>query len=147
MIRTRWCVWPANVVSSTAVVTSRTKNIKKYEFRKKKFWPIWHFHKQTLKLNGFDQYLSMKLNTGGLKLVRNENFTVKNGLFICKFKIRGPKWRYLSTANNLVVLSRTVICGIKQEVHYNYSFTIISSKKQYNACIYRTWQLCFQFLY
>ncbi len=28
------------------------------------------------------------------------NFPVKIGLFIYEFKIRGPKWRSLSTANN-----------------------------------------------
>ena len=55
------------------------------------------------------------VNTGGLrflrifylqiclftlvKLVQNDNFLVKNGLFICKFSIRGPKWRNVSTAN------------------------------------------------
>ena len=32
-------------------------------------------------------------------LVKNDNFLVKNGLFICEFKIRGPKWRNVSTAN------------------------------------------------
>ena len=31
---------------------------------------------------------------------KNDNFLVKNGLFICKFKIRGPKWQNASTANN-----------------------------------------------
>ncbi len=34
------------------------------------------------------------------KMVQNDNFPVKNGLFICKFKIRGPKWRNVSTTNN-----------------------------------------------
>ena len=34
------------------------------------------------------------------KLVKNGNFLVKNGLFICKFKICGPKWRDVSTTNN-----------------------------------------------
>ncbi len=33
-------------------------------------------------------------------MVKNNNFPVKNGLFICEFKIRGPKWRNVSTANN-----------------------------------------------
>ena len=34
------------------------------------------------------------------KMVKNGNFLVKNGLFISEFKIRGPKWRDVSTANN-----------------------------------------------
>ena len=34
------------------------------------------------------------------KLVKNAYFLVKNGLFICEFSIRGPKWRDASTANN-----------------------------------------------
>jgi len=33
-------------------------------------------------------------------LVKNDNFLVKNGLFICEFRIRGPKWRNVSTVNN-----------------------------------------------
>jgi len=31
---------------------------------------------------------------------QHDNFLVKNGLFICKFRIRGPKWWNISTANN-----------------------------------------------
>ncbi len=38
------------------------------------------------------------------KTVQNDSFPVKNGLFIFKFKIRGPKWRNVSTANNEVNL-------------------------------------------
>ena len=34
------------------------------------------------------------------KLVKYDKFLVKNGLCICKFRIRGPKWRNVSTANN-----------------------------------------------
>ncbi len=34
------------------------------------------------------------------KMVQKDNFLVKNGLFICEFKIRGLKWRNISTANN-----------------------------------------------
>jgi len=34
------------------------------------------------------------------KLVKNDNFLVKNGLFICEFRIRGPNWWNVSTANN-----------------------------------------------
>jgi len=33
------------------------------------------------------------------KVVQNNNFLVKNGLFICEFRIRSPKWRIVSTAN------------------------------------------------
>ncbi len=33
-------------------------------------------------------------------MVQNDNFPVKKGLFICKFKIRGPNWQNVSTANN-----------------------------------------------
>ncbi len=33
-------------------------------------------------------------------MVQNDNFPVENGLFICEFKISGPKWRNVSTANN-----------------------------------------------
>ncbi len=33
-------------------------------------------------------------------MVQNENFRVKNGLFISEFKIRGPNWRNVSTSNN-----------------------------------------------
>jgi len=34
------------------------------------------------------------------KIGQNDNFLVKNELFICEFRIRGPKWRNVSTANN-----------------------------------------------
>jgi hypothetical protein len=34
------------------------------------------------------------------KMAQNDNFPVKNDLFICEFNIRGPKWRNVSTANN-----------------------------------------------
>ena len=34
------------------------------------------------------------------KLLKNADFLVRNGLFICKFSIRGPRWRNLYTANN-----------------------------------------------
>ncbi len=34
------------------------------------------------------------------KLVKNYNFLVKKGFFICKFGIWGPKWRNVSTSNN-----------------------------------------------
>ena len=34
------------------------------------------------------------------KLVKNDNFLDKNGLFICKFRIRGPIWCFVYTANN-----------------------------------------------
>ncbi len=34
-------------------------------------------------------------------MVQNDNFKVKYGLFICEFKIRGPKWWNVSTANNM----------------------------------------------
>ena len=33
-------------------------------------------------------------------MVKNDNFLVKYGLFICELRIRGPKWRNVSTANN-----------------------------------------------
>ena len=35
-------------------------------------------------------YLRIRLFTFA-KLVKNANFLVKNGLFICEFRIRGPK--------------------------------------------------------
>ncbi len=44
-------------------------------------------------------YLRIRLFTS-TKRVQNNNFPVKIGLFICEFKICGPKWRSLSTANN-----------------------------------------------
>ncbi len=44
-------------------------------------------------------YLRIRLFTLD-KMVQNDNFLVKNGLFICEFKIRGLKWRNVSTANN-----------------------------------------------
>jgi hypothetical protein len=44
-------------------------------------------------------YLRIRLFTS-TKRVQNNNFPVKIGLFICEFKIRGPNWRSLSTANN-----------------------------------------------
>ncbi len=34
------------------------------------------------------------------KIAKKDNFQVKNGLFICEFKIHGPKWRNVSTSNN-----------------------------------------------
>ncbi len=34
------------------------------------------------------------------KNCQNGYFLVKNWLFVCLFKIRGPKWRNVSTANN-----------------------------------------------
>ncbi len=44
-------------------------------------------------------YLRIRL-IAWTKRVQNKNFLVKNGLFICEFKICGPKCRSLSTANN-----------------------------------------------
>jgi hypothetical protein len=44
-------------------------------------------------------YLQIRLFIS-TKRVQNNNFPVKNGLFICEFEISGPKWRSLSTANN-----------------------------------------------
>ncbi len=44
-------------------------------------------------------YLRIRLFTL-TKRVQNNNFSVKTGLFFCEFKIRGPKWRSLSIANN-----------------------------------------------
>jgi hypothetical protein len=35
-----------------------------------------------------------------LKKVQNDNFSVKNEVFICEFKICGPKWRNVFTRNN-----------------------------------------------
>jgi len=43
-------------------------------------------------------YLRIRLFTLG-KVVQNNNFLVKNGLFICEFSIHGPKWRNVSTTN------------------------------------------------
>ena len=43
-------------------------------------------------------YLQIRLFTLA-KLVLNDDFLVKNGLFICEFKIRGPKYQDVSTAN------------------------------------------------
>jgi len=51
-------------------------------------------------------YLQIRLFTLG-KVVPNNTFLVKNGLFIRKFSIRGPKWRNVSTENfegNLYIL-------------------------------------------
>ncbi len=44
-------------------------------------------------------YLRIRLFTLA-KSGQNDYFLVKNGLFICEFKIRGSKWRKVSTANN-----------------------------------------------
>ncbi len=66
-------------------------------------------------------YLRIRLFTS-TKSVQTNNFQVKTGLFICEFKIRGPKWRSLSTANNEVNLY------VKNEGHkYVLSFTIAIS--------------------
>ncbi len=35
-----------------------------------------------------------------LSTFKNNNFPVINGLFIYEFKIRGPKWQNISTANS-----------------------------------------------
>ncbi len=43
-------------------------------------------------------YLQIRLFTLS-KVVQNNNFLVKNGLFIREFRIHGPKWRNVSTAN------------------------------------------------
>jgi len=44
-------------------------------------------------------YLRIRLITL-TKLVKNDIFLVKNGLFIFEFRIRSPKWRNVSSANN-----------------------------------------------
>ena len=44
--------------------------------------------------------LSANLLIHILKLVQNDNFKPKMDFFICKFKICGPKWQKVSTANN-----------------------------------------------
>ncbi len=54
-------------------------------------------------------------------LVQNDNFLVKYGLLIGKFRIRGPKWRNISTANNegnlavveFVILNKKEVVCIK----------------------------------
>jgi hypothetical protein len=44
-------------------------------------------------------YMRIRLFTLS-KMIQNHTFPVKNGLFICKFKIIGPKWRNVFTTNN-----------------------------------------------
>ncbi len=44
-------------------------------------------------------YLRTRLFTSA-KMVQNNKFLVKKGLFICEFKIRWPKWQNLSITNN-----------------------------------------------
>ena len=48
----------------------------------------------------FEYFLSMDSLIHISKLVKNDNFLAKNGLFICEFRIRGPKWRNVSIVNN-----------------------------------------------
>ena len=45
-------------------------------------------------------FLSANLLIHILKLVQNDKFKSKMDFFICEFKICGPKWQKVSTANN-----------------------------------------------
>ncbi len=71
------------------------------------------------------------------KLVQNDNFPVKNGLFICDFKIRGPKWRNVSTANNFTIWLTFIVSPYftKQIILFT-----IERQKSYNEK--RLWRFC-----
>ena len=48
----------------------------------------------------FADFLSVNSLIHISKLVQNDNLLFKNGFFIYEFRIRGSKWRNISTANN-----------------------------------------------
>ena len=73
-------------------------------------------------------YLQIHLFTLA-NLIKNANCLVKNGLFICKFNIRGPNWWNVSTANNEVNLYPVHAC-ILVELSLVVVSKVISSKTQ-----------------
>ena len=59
----------------------------------------------------FADFLSSNSLVHISKLVQNGNFLVKNGLFICEWKIQGPNWQIVSTANyegNLYMFAKSL---------------------------------------
>ncbi len=85
------------------------------------------------------QYLTKRLSTGGPRYsqtinlriclftlsinCQNDYFLANNRLFICEFKIRGPKWRHANNEGNLYLFNRLLTCCIV--LPYNSNFIIL----------------------
>ncbi len=64
------------------------------------FWKVFFVLQYFRRPSLFADFLSANSLIHIEKRVQYNNFPVQIGLFIYNFKIRGPKWQFLSTANN-----------------------------------------------
>ncbi len=83
------------------------------------------------------------------KKVQNVKYSVKDGLAIRKFKIRGPKWRNVSTANNegnlyTHIISWTSLFYIKSLVGSIMFFLAVHwSNRLYQTAFFSVFSLAF----